>query len=73
MNEHRYKSEVLNAISMEWGPQGSTDTAAAISMMMSNMFTSSAGDRPNRPDISIVITDGRSADRYVILDLITFV
>ena len=74
MNEHRYKEDIVNAISLVWSRQGSTNTANALTMMTEDMFNSAAGARPTKSDIAIVITDGHSVDRYEIAfsDLIDF-
>ena len=39
---------------------GQTDTSSAIRLMMTTMFTQSNGDRPNAPNVAIIITDGNS-------------
>ena len=39
---------------------GGTNTGTALKEVYSKMFTPSSGDRPDAPNIEIVITDGRS-------------
>lgn len=39
---------------------GRTNTGAAIKYMRNTMFTSGNGDRPDAPNVAIVITDGGS-------------
>ena len=67
MNEHRYREDVINAISLQWTSLPDTDTAEALNRMNSVMFTSPAGDSSQRDNIAIVITDGRSVNRCAAL------
>ena len=41
---------------------GTTDTAGAIDLIRTQMFSGSNGDRANSPNIAVVITDGQYAD-----------
>ena len=52
--------EVLNALVFE-RPNGIPNTAAALTITHQTVFTSAAGDRPNAPNIAIVVTSGLSA------------
>ncbi|XP_041374199.1 uncharacterized protein LOC121387240 [Gigantopelta aegis] len=59
LNEHNTKNEVYNAIDNTPYRYGSTNTADGIKEMRS-MYSRRHGDRPNVPNIAIVITDGVS-------------
>ena len=39
---------------------GQTNTAAALSFLYRNMFKQQNGDRPNAPNIVVIMTDGAS-------------
>lgn len=41
---------------------GSTNTAAALTTLRTDVFTSGRGDRSNSPNIAVVVTDGASND-----------
>ena len=50
--------DILNALSMMY-VDGTTNTANAISVMRTDAFNTGNGDRVNRPNVGVVITDGR--------------
>ena len=52
----------MNGISL-LHTRGTTNTAGALSEMHNNMFTARNGDSSGRPNVGIIITDGRSNDR----------
>ena len=60
MNTYNTKVDVLTAIENMPHRYGSTNTAGALLTMRSEMYTAANGDRPNVPNICIVITDGVS-------------
>lgn len=60
LNTYKTRSDILNAIDAIPYTYGSTNTAGAITMMRTNMYRSHNGDRPDVPNIAIVITDGVS-------------
>ncbi|GAB1606677.1 type VI, alpha, partial [Argonauta hians] len=62
LNKYFNKSDIISAISKLPYNQGSTNTAAAISLLRTGVFTASSGDRPTAPNIAIIITDGQSDD-----------
>jgi len=59
LNTHKSKAAVYEAIDEIPYVYGSTNTADGIAAMI-NMFNSANGDRPDVPNIGIVITDGVS-------------
>ena len=50
--------DILNALSMMY-VDGTTNTANAISVMRTDAFNTGNGDRVSRPNVGVVITDGR--------------
>ena len=60
LNTYNTKVDVLTAIENIPYRYGSTNTADALLTMRSEMYTAANGDRPNVPNICIVITDGVS-------------
>ncbi|CAI9721272.1 type VI, alpha [Octopus vulgaris] len=62
LNTYFNRSLIIDAISKLPYYQGSTNTASAISLLRSSVFTAASGDRPTAPNIAIVITDGQSND-----------
>jgi hypothetical protein len=61
LKTYHSKASVLQAIAKTPYFSGASNTAAALSTTLSHTFTTSAGDRPDVPDILFVITDGKSA------------
>ena len=49
--------DILNALTLYF-TRGTTNTAAALQVMHNNMF--SLGNDGGRPDVAVLITDGRS-------------
>lgn len=62
LNTYFNQSQIIDAINKLPYYQGSTNTAAALSLLRSSVFTAASGDRPTAPNIAIVITDGQSND-----------
>lgn len=60
LNSYNTKAEVMRAISDINRMLGDTNIADAIQMIRETMFTSRNGDRPNVPNVAIIITDGIS-------------
>ena len=61
MKTYDNKNEMINAIKkIDWS-RGSTKTYAALDFVRKYSFKTSAGDRPNVPNVVIVLTDGRSS------------
>ncbi|XP_033728441.1 uncharacterized protein LOC117317678 isoform X2 [Pecten maximus] len=60
LNSFRSLSAVLNAIEEISFMPGSTNTADALKTMHYDMFTRERGDRPDVPNIAIIVTDGVS-------------
>jgi len=60
LNAHSSVAAVQSAISSLRYSGGSTDTAAALAHVHRMMLTSWAGDRPDVPNVVVVLTDGES-------------
>ena len=60
LNTYRTKAEIFNAVDQIPYRYGSTNTADALNTMRTEMFIAVNGDRPNVPNIAIVVTDGVS-------------
>jgi len=60
LSEHLLLSSVQSAISTLSYGGGGTDTAIALRHVRTTMLTSAAGDRPNVPNVVVVLTDGQS-------------
>ncbi|KAL5006010.1 hypothetical protein ScPMuIL_017168 [Solemya velum] len=60
LEDYTSKADVFNAIDNIDYVYGSTNTADGILRMSTELFSSQYGDRPNVPNIGIVITDGVS-------------
>jgi len=63
LNNHSSRASLQSAISSLRYLGGSTNTAAALGYVRTQMLTSAAGDRSNVPDVIILLTDGQSDDR----------
>ena len=60
LNTYATKAEVFDAVDQIPYRYGSTNTADALNTMRTEMFTAFNGDRPNVPNLAIVVTDGVS-------------
>lgn len=60
LKDFKTKAEVYNAIDNIKYIFGSTNTAAALRTMRTDMFTARNGDRPDVKNIAIIVTDGVS-------------
>ena len=60
MNRYTTKPTLINAINGITYNSGNTQTHLALKYVMANSFKPAAGDRPNVPNILIVMTDGQS-------------
>jgi len=60
LTDHSALSSVRLAISSLSYGGGGTDTAIALRYVRTTMLTSAAGDRPNVPNVVVVLTDGQS-------------
>lgn len=63
LNSFSTKYKVLQAVDAVSGQGADTRTDKALKLVREVMFTEDNGNRPNVPDVAIVITDGRSRDR----------
>lgn len=61
LNTFDNKQSIINAL-YAYYPGGTTNTAGAIQQVREGMFTVANGDRPNIPNILVLITDGISND-----------
>ncbi|XP_078611542.1 uncharacterized protein LOC144881983 isoform X2 [Branchiostoma floridae x Branchiostoma japonicum] len=62
LNTHDNKADVLSDVSaMPTATTGGTNTAAALTYVASTMLLPSNGNRPDAPDVVIVLTDGYSS------------
>ena len=60
LGDHSSVASVQSAIMSLSYTTGSTDTAAALAYVRTTMLTLAAGDRPNVPNVVVVLTDGQS-------------
>ena len=67
LTTHSTVDSVQNAILSLSYSKGKTDTAAALSYVETKMLTSAAGDRPDVPNVIILLTDGESHDETATL------
>lgn len=62
LNTFDDKQYIINAL-YAYYPGGTTNTAGAIQQVREGMFTAANGDRPDVPNILVLVTDGISNDR----------
>jgi len=62
LNDHSSVTSVKSAIMNLDYSGGTTNTAAALAHVRTTMLTSPKGDRPNVPNVIVVLTDGLSDD-----------
>ncbi|XP_013385581.1 collagen alpha-4(VI) chain-like isoform X2 [Lingula anatina] len=60
LNTHSTEAAILAAVDRIKQKRGGTNTALALSTARTSSFTAAEGDRPNVPNIVIVMTDGQS-------------
>ncbi|KAK3798993.1 hypothetical protein RRG08_050229 [Elysia crispata] len=60
LNRYNSKEELTKRINRIEPRRGGRDTAAAIKYMENSMFKTANGDRPEVPNIAIILTDGKS-------------
>jgi uncharacterized protein YegL len=60
MNTYSNKHDIMYEISRVQYTAGRTNTAAALQLLMSTMFTNAAGDRVDAQNVVIFVTDGNS-------------
>ena len=60
LNAYKNKDDIIHAISQIEYIYGMTNTADALKLMRKEMFLPSNGDRPDIPNLAIIITDGES-------------
>ena len=60
LNDFGSKYDLIDAIMRIGYLGGTTNTSGALQVMRTEQFTSENGDRPNVPNVAIVVTDGRS-------------
>ena len=65
LGAHSTVGSVQSAISSLIYSGGGTDIAAALRYVRTSMLTSAAGDRPNVPNVVVVLTDGKSSGTQV--------
>lgn len=59
---HTNKTSLLDAIDNLPYPGGSTYIVPALSLLISTVYTTAEGDRPDVPDTVIIITDGQPTE-----------
>ena len=64
LNAHSNKMSLLRAVDNIPYQYGSTNTADALLTMRTEMYTPENGDRPDVPNVALVITDGVSNINY---------
>ncbi|XP_013401673.1 ZP domain-containing protein-like [Lingula anatina] len=62
LNTHSTEAAILAAVDRIRQMGDGTNTALALSTVRTSSFTAARGDRPNVPNLVIVMTDGRSND-----------
>jgi len=62
LSDHLSLSSVQSAISSVSYQGGGTSASVALRYVRTTMLTPEAGDRPNVPNVVVVLTDGRSQD-----------
>ena len=64
MHYFRYDrlANITSAVKAASYLRGTTNTAEALRFLRENMLRSEHGDRPNIPNVAVVITDGNSDD-----------
>ncbi|XP_078665876.1 matrilin-4-like [Branchiostoma floridae x Branchiostoma belcheri] len=65
LNRYNTSTEVMNAIDRISYMRGGTYTGAALRYLSDYTFTAAAGDRADRANIVVLVTDGRSYDSVV--------
>lgn len=60
LNAYQTKADIIDAVSRIPYEYGQTNTASALELMRTQMFSSINGDRAGVPNVAIVITDGES-------------
>ncbi|XP_060566778.1 uncharacterized protein LOC132725621 isoform X26 [Ruditapes philippinarum] len=60
LNEYQKEADVMAAIDRIPYIYGSTNTADALKVMRNEMFVASRGDRPDAPNVCVLLTDGIS-------------
>ncbi|KAK3599021.1 hypothetical protein CHS0354_012500 [Potamilus streckersoni] len=60
LNKYKTKSDVMDAIGRIKYTYGSTNTADGLKTMREQMFSFRNGDRPDIPNVAIILTDGVS-------------
>ncbi|XP_019624292.1 PREDICTED: matrilin-2-like [Branchiostoma belcheri] len=65
LNRYNTSAEVMNAIDGISYMRGGTYTGAALRYLSDYSFTATAGDRADRANIVVLVTDGRSYDSVV--------
>ena len=60
LNTYRRKRHILRAIDKIKFTYGRTNTTGALKLMRTVMFTEDNGDRPEVPNVAIIVTDGVS-------------
>ncbi len=59
LNQYNNTRQLLNALSLRY-TGGTTNTAEAIRLARTVMFTPEHGDDPDSPNVLIILTDGKS-------------
>ncbi|XP_046371944.1 uncharacterized protein LOC124145983 [Haliotis rufescens] len=66
LNTYDNKTNVLSALSSQWGTGGGTYLDPAIKLANANIYTESRGDRPDARNVVLIITDGKYKDDAVV-------
>lgn len=64
LNDYNTKTAVFDAVDKITWRYGSTNTADGLKSMHETMFTAANGDRPDVPNICVIMTDGVSNINY---------
>ena len=65
LNTHTDKNQMINAVRNIPYLQQRTDIALAFRTLRDEQFVRNRGDRPEAPNIAIIITDGRQVNIYL--------
>ncbi|WAR09890.1 CO6A3-like protein [Mya arenaria] len=60
LNTYTIQNDIINAISSINYTYGQTNLADALKLTRNEMFTELQGDRPDIPNIAVIVTDGKS-------------
>ena len=67
LGDYNTTQGVLNAFNLRFSG-GTTNTASALRLLRDEMFTPERGDRPDNINVAILLTDGKSDDRSILVN-----